>query len=129
MKRQLLPAFGVTLALSLVLGGAIPPSAVPHFALSSSAPEAGSTVQSPSTVRLTFTQEPQAGTVRIRIVEAEDAGVHVMNATQDSEDPTAFQIELHGTLPPAAYTVSWRGMGADGHVVRDTFQFVVSAPS
>ncbi|NNF11802.1 MAG: copper resistance protein CopC, partial [Gemmatimonadetes bacterium] len=31
------------------------------------------------------------------------------------------------TLPPGTYTVSWRGMGQDGHVVRDSFQFSVAA--
>ena len=59
-------------------------------------------------------------------VEAEDAGVHVMDAAQDSEDPQVFFIEMHGTLPAGSYTVSWRGMGEDGHVVRDTFEFSVA---
>lgn len=125
MKKQTSAVFG--LALMLMLAAATPPSAVPHFGLSESSPEAGSTVQSPGEVRLTFTQEPQEGSVQIRIVEAEDAGVHVMDAAQDTESPTVFSVVLHGTLPPATYTVSWRGMGEDGHVVRDTFQFTVSA--
>lgn len=125
MKKQTSAVF--SLALMLILAAATPPSAVLHFGLSTSSPEAGSTIQAPSEVRLTFTQEPQEGTVQIRIVEAEDAGVHVMDAAQDSESPTVFYIVLHGTLPPATYTVSWRGMGEDGHVVRDTFQFTVSA--
>ena len=51
-----------------------------------------------------------------------------MGAVQDAEDPLTFSIVLHGTLAPATYTVSWRGMGQDGHVVRDTFEFVVAAP-
>lgn len=125
MKKHLSAGFGV--ALMLALAAATPPSAVPHFALSSSSPEAGSTVEAPGEVRLTFTEEPQEGTVQIRIVEAEDAGVHVMDAAQDAESPTDFSVVLHGTLPPATYTVSWRGMGADGHVVRDSFEFTVSA--
>ena len=125
MKKQLCAALGFALMLGLT--AATPPSAVPHFALSSSSPEAGSTVEAPNEVRLTFTEEPQEGTVQIRILEAEDAGVHVMDVAQDGDDVTSFFIELHGTLPPATYTVSWRGMGADGHVVRDTFQFTVSA--
>lgn len=111
-------------ALLMALAAATP---APHFGLSSSSPEAGSTVEAPSEVRLAFTQVPQDGTVQIRIVEAEDAGVHVMDAVQDEDDPKVFSIVLHGTLPPATYTVSWRGMGDDGHVVRDTFQFTVAA--
>ena len=113
--------------LLLTLSAAVPAPTVPHFGLASSSPEAGATVPAPSEVQLRFTQVPQEGTVQIRIVEAEDAGVHVMDAVQDSEDPMAFSVVLHGTLAPATYTVSWRGMGEDGHVVRDTFEFTVAA--
>ena len=54
-------------------------------------------------------------------------GVHVMDAVQDEEDGRVFSVVLHGTLPPATYTVSWRGMSEDGHVVRETFDFTVAA--
>ncbi len=126
MKTLRVTALGA--ALLLTLTAAAPTAVVPHFGLSKSSPEAGATVESPAEVRLWFTQEPQEGTVQIRILEAEEAGVHVMDAAQDTEDPTVFSIMLHGTLPAATYTVSWRGMGEDGHVVRDTFQFTVAAP-
>lgn len=98
-----------------------------HFALSRSAPEADATVEAPSEIRLWFTQEPQEGTTSIRVVEAADAGVHVMEVAQDPDDPTSFYVQLHGTLPAGTYTVAWRGMGQDGHVVRDSFEFTVSA--
>lgn len=119
---------GTAIAIALVIMGATTATPVPHFGLASSSPEAGSTVPAPSEVRLSFTEEPQEGTVRISIVEAEAAGVHVMDAAQDDEDSRVFTVVLHGTLPAGTYTVSWRGMGADGHVVRDTFQFAVSTP-
>ncbi len=118
-------------ALSLlIIGGlaAAMPADVPHFALSRSAPEADATVPSPSEIRLWFTEEPEEGTAQIRLVEADDAGVHVMDVAQDEEDARSFYIELHGELTPGTYTVSWRGMGADGHVVRDTFEFTVGTP-
>lgn len=113
----------------LVVGGlvAATPAEVPHFALSKSSPEAGASVESPTEVRLWFTQEPQEGSTQIRLLEAEEAGVHVADVVQDSDDPLAFYVELHGDLAPGSYTVSWRGMGADGHVVRDTFEFEVTA--
>lgn len=119
----------LTLALlcGLVAATHVDTDAGVHFALSKSAPEADATVEAPSEIRLWFTQEPQEGTTSIRLVEAEDAGVHATEATQDSEDPTSFFVELHGTLAPGTYTVSWRGMGQDGHVVRDSFQFSVTA--
>ena len=121
-----------TAALALGLVGIL--AAVPaetaaplHFALERSTPEADATVQPPSEIRLWFTQEPQEGTTSIRVVEAEEAGVHVTDAAQAGDDPTSFHVQIHGTLPPGTYTVSWRGMGQDGHVVRDSFQFTVAA--
>jgi methionine-rich copper-binding protein CopC len=125
MKKLLPTALGAVLLL--IATAAAPAPRIPHFALSRSSPEAGATVTSPSEVRLWFTEEPQDGTVQIRLVEAEDAGVHVMDVAQDGDDRTSFYIEMHGMLPPATYTVSWRGMGDDGHVVRDTFEFTVTA--
>jgi methionine-rich copper-binding protein CopC len=111
----------------LALPSDAPAEAALHFGLSRSQPEAGSSVAAPSEVKLWFTEEPQEGTMSIRLLEAADAGVHVMDPVQDSEDPRAFSVALHGTIPDGTYTVSWRGMGADGHVVRDTFQFTVVA--
>jgi len=117
-------------ALSIaIVGGLVAamPADVPHFALSSSSPEADASVQSPTEIRLSFTEEPAEGTVQIRVVEADDAGIHVEDVMQDAEDGRVFSIEMHGTFAPGTYTVSWRGMGGDGHVVRDTFQFTVVA--
>lgn len=126
MKKFALPAVAFLLALA-TLTAATPEPTARHFALSKSSPEAGATVSAPSEIRLWFTQEPQDGTTSIRLVEADDAGVHVMDAEQDAEDPTVFYAMVHGSLPAGTYTVSWRGMGQDGHVVRDTFEFTVSA--
>lgn len=113
--------------LLLLVAAAAAAMPVPHFALDRSVPEADSTVESPTEIRLWFTQEPQEGTIQIRLLEADEAGVHVMDVTQDPEDPTSFFIVLHGELAAGDYNVSWRGMGADGHVVRDDFSFTVAA--
>lgn len=111
----------------LALSNDAPAKAAVHFGLDRSTPEAGSSLAAPTEVKLWFTEEPQEGTMSIRLLEAEDAGIHAMDPVQDPEDPRAFTVALHGTVPAGTYTVSWRGMGADGHVVRDTFQFTVVA--
>ena len=98
-----------------------------HFALRKSAPEEGASVESPAEVRLWFTEEPQEGTTSIQVAGADEAGVHVADVMQDSADPLSFGVELHGTLPPGTHTVAWRGMGSDGHAVRETFDFTVVA--
>lgn len=98
-----------------------------HFTLSQSAPEAGATLASPAEVRLWFTQVPQEGTTSIRLVDADGGLVHTGDVVQDPEDGQVFSIALHGTLAGGEYTVAWRAMGEDGHVVRDEFSFSVSA--
>jgi methionine-rich copper-binding protein CopC len=126
MRKRLQATFvSVAIISSLV---AATPVDVPHLELSRSVPEAGSSVQSPSEVRLWFNEVPEAGTVQIRLVEAADAGVHVEDAAQDTEDATVFSIMMHGTLAPGTYTVSWRAMSDDGEVARETFEFNVVAP-
>lgn len=125
--KSILQAAAVTIALVAALSAATAGDGVPHFGLSKSSPDAEATVEAPSEIRLWFTEEPQEGTTSIRVIEAEEAGVHVMEVTQDPDDPTSFYAELHGTLPARTYTVAWRGMGQDGHVVRDSFEFTVSA--
>jgi methionine-rich copper-binding protein CopC len=130
MRMQFMLKTARATALSIVLVAAMAaamPADVPHFALSKSAPEADASVDAPTEIRLWFTQEPQEGTTQIRLVEADDAGVHVGDIMQDGDDPLSFSVELHGTLAAGTYTVSWRGMGADGHVVRDDFEFTVAA--
>ena len=126
--KTLLQTTALALVLAAAMAAAPTTDAALHFALDRSAPEAGASVEAPSEIRLWFTQEPQEGTTSIRVVEAEDAGVHVTETAQHPDDPTSFYVQLHGTLPPGTYTVSWRGMGQDGHVVRDDFQFSVAAP-
>jgi methionine-rich copper-binding protein CopC len=126
MTTTLARTAALTLLLVSTLVAATPDAR--HFGLEKSSPEADASVESaPAEIRLWFTEEPQDGTVSIRVLEAEEAGVHVMDAAQDTEDPTVFFVQMHGTLSAGTYTVSWRGMGADGHVVRDTFQFSVAA--
>lgn len=109
----------------LALPADMPAEAAFHFGLSRSQPEAGASVAAPTEVKLWFTEEPQEGTVSIRLLEAADAGVHVMDPVEDPDDPRAFSVALHGSIPEGTYTVSWRGMAADGHVVRDSFEFTV----
>lgn len=124
MIRVLTAVLATSLLLAARPGGAAPL----HFGLSKSAPAEGAMVASPSEIRLWFTEEPAEGTTMIRLLEAEDTGVHVTDPVQDPEDPHSFTVTVHGELASGSYTVSWRGMGADGHVVRDSFTFTIANP-
>ena len=48
---------------------------------------------------------------------------------QNSEDPKLMEVEVPSVLDAGGYTVMWRGIGDDGHVVRDEFGFEVTPES
>lgn len=131
MPPRALLAGGLT-ALAFLLSSVVPgPSraldAEPslHLQLDRSAPGADATVASPSEIRLWFSQVPQAGATSARLIH--DGGpVEAMGELKaDPDDATVFAAPVAGALTPGLYTVSWRAMAADGHVVRGDFDFTV----
>ena len=116
-------------ALMAVAIGAIPPSFAPtdvHFALSKSMPEADSAIESPAEVRLWFTEPPEDNTVSIRLVDDDGGLVDAGDVAQDGDDAKIFSIAVEHVLAEGPYTVTWRAIGEDGHVVRGDFTFAVT---
>ena len=125
IRRTLLP-----LMLLVGLAAATPSDVVDaefHFALSKSAPVADSSLESPAEIRLWFTEVPDAGTTSIRLIGADEQVIRTGDVAQNQEDRQSFSVALEGTLSSGTYTVAWRAMGADGHVVRDDYEFTVVA--
>lgn len=98
-----------------------------HFALSRSVPEADAEVAPPAEVRLWFTEVPQESSMSVRLIDAAGEPVETGALGHDPEDGRIFFLPVEGTLPAGAYTVSWRAIGQDGHVVRGDFGFTVTA--
>lgn len=134
MMRSLLPT-ALAAALALVppalpaTGPAPGADAAPalHLRLDRSAPEADTTVASPAEIRLWFSQVPQAGATSARLV-FRGAPVEALGELEvDEDDGSVFAAPVREVLAPGVYTVSWRTMAADGHVVRGDFDFTVQA--
>jgi methionine-rich copper-binding protein CopC len=118
----------LSLALPIVLASAARlESSELHFALSASVPEADSSVPSPQEIRLRFTEVPQENSVAIRLINAAEHAVETGEPAPDPDDGRTVIVSVESTLPTGKYTVAWRGMGDDGHVVRGDFAFSVSA--
>lgn len=98
-----------------------------HFGLRKSEPLADASVASPSAVHLWFTEVPQENSARARVIDSNRELVPAGDIEQNDEDPTLFSVALEDTLAPGAYTVAWRGIGDDGHVVEGDFAFTVVA--
>lgn len=118
----------VALAAVLAVGtGAVPDtSAVPHFGLNKSAPAADASVTSLEEVRLWFTEAPEQNSVSIRLIDGAGNALDTGDLVTDAEDDRIFSVSFDGHLPAGTYTVSWRGIGDDGHVARGDFEFAVA---
>jgi methionine-rich copper-binding protein CopC len=97
-----------------------------HFALTKSVPADEATVRAVPEVKLWFSEVPEDGTVSMHLLDEGGDAVQTTSVAQDPEDPTAFFIRPSNPPPAARYSVAWRGMGDDGHVVRGTLKFNVT---
>lgn len=119
----------VALALIVATAAAAPVAgpAELHFALETSSPAADSSVPAPDELLLTFTQVPQENSVAVNLIDPAGTRVETGEPTYDAEDRRTMHVDVDPTLAVGAYTVAWRGIGDDGHVVRGDFTFSVTA--
>ena len=113
---------GVVLGFLLLTAGVAPE----HFGLSRSMPAADATVSELDEVRLWFTQVPQENSLSVRLVDGEGELVETSELSSDPEDGRIVTMGVPGPIASGAYTVAWRGIGDDGHVVRGDFSFLVA---
>lgn len=114
------------LAWAATVGLLPAPAALLHFELSRSAPAADSVVAPPEEIRLWFTQGAQEDATSIRLLDGSGNLVE-LGALESSDDRTEHAAAIPNLLADGTYTVAWRSMAADGHVVRGEFEFSVRA--
>jgi methionine-rich copper-binding protein CopC len=110
--------------------GSIAPAAagtiVRHLTLDASVPAADTAVTAPvAEVRLTFSEAPLLRGTSVRVV---DSGRSLMPASpprSHESDPRQVYVTLDPPLTSGAYTVQWRVIAQDGHVMRGNFGFEV----
>lgn len=96
--------------------------AMAHSELLESTPADGSTVsEAPRQVQLVFGEDvvQQGGAI---VVEASD-GARVDQAKTFATDANVATVQLVNDTPPGQYTVNFRVVSADGHIVSDTFDY------
>ena len=125
-SSTLLPGF-IALAITVVFVGVLGAAAPPHFDLAKSSPEADADVHMIDAVTLWFTEEPTEGSVSVRLIDAAGEPMEGFAAVVDEDDAKVYAVATPDGLAPGKYTVAWRGMGADGHVVRGDFSFTMMA--
>jgi copper resistance protein C len=116
--------------LSIALVGGVSTFAsaarVPHLKLKASFPAKDSTLTtSPDAVRLWLTEPADLPATRIAVTDAKGASVPVAKLTRGANASDPVEGRFTAPLTSGRYTVTWKAMSKDGHVVNGTFGFTV----
>lgn len=116
---------GAVTVLVMLLLSAAPASA--HAVLLRTEPSPQSTVkEAPGEVRLHFSESVEAAFGAVRIFDVDGKRVDEGKRVSAGGGRT---VVVPADLADGTYTVTWRVVSTDGHLIRGAFQFYVGAPS
>jgi methionine-rich copper-binding protein CopC len=96
-----------------------------HAILVRSSPSSRATLgQSPERIDLWFNERLEAAYSTVSVWDAGGVQVDGRNVTVDATDPRQLVVSLP-PLRPATYTVRYRVLSVDGHVVEGRFNFTI----
>jgi Putative copper export protein len=85
--------------------------------------------QAPERVRITFNEPIEEAFASIQVLDVTGRAVDRGDGGRMQDDPTTLSASLP-PLEPGVYTVVWRVVGRDGHLVKGNFAFsIAGAPS
>jgi methionine-rich copper-binding protein CopC len=84
---------------------------------------------SPAELRLWLSQRPTLSVTSVRLLDARGAAVPTGPLTMAGDAKAPLVVPVRARLAPGRYTVRWRTMARDGHVVDGSFAFAVTAPA
>jgi methionine-rich copper-binding protein CopC len=113
-------------AVALLAGALLAPAlAWGHAEMVKSVPARRSTsATSPPRVRLAFNERVEGRFSRVSVWDAKGAQVDLKDVEVDPEDPKQLTVGLPA-LEPGTYTVRFRVLSVDGHVVESQFPFTI----
>jgi len=113
------------LAFVLILVTALPLNASAHAALVKSSPARGTTlVQPPQRVELTFSERLEPAYSTVDVADTAGQQVDLRDASLSPADSRRLTVSLPH-LVAGKYTVRFRVLSVDGHVVQSEFAFTV----
>jgi copper resistance protein C len=102
-------------------------AALAHSLLVRSQPERRATVtRPPEEVRLWFSERIEPAYARVSVWDAGGKQVDAGDAAVDPADATALAVRTPG-LRAGRYTVRYRVLSVDGHIVESSFDFTVGS--
>jgi methionine-rich copper-binding protein CopC len=117
----------VVLGVALLVGvGLRVTTSEAHASLVASAPAQRATIaHPPPRVVLTFNERLEPAYTRVSVWDAGGQQVDLKDAALDSENQKIVNVSLP-PLPPGRYTVRYRVLSVDGHIVEASFVFSVA---
>jgi copper resistance protein C len=104
-------------------------SAWAHAFLNHADPKVGSEVaQSPTEVRLWFTQALEPAFSTLTVADAQGQEMDKKDAHLDAKDATLLMVSVP-TLAAGTYTVNWQVVSTDTHKTQGSFKFTVKPTS
>ena len=99
-----------------------------HLKLVRSSPSADTVMaKSPDAIRLWLSEPADAPVSKIALTTAAGAKVVIGAVTRDAAKDAPLVAVIPASLPNGGYSVTWKAMSKDGHVVNGTFAFHVGA--
>jgi methionine-rich copper-binding protein CopC len=83
----------------------------------------GAVKQSPTEVRLTFSEGVEVSFCRVQVLDAAGQQVDKKDVHSDPKKPRELIVSLPASLGAGAYKVIWRAVAADTHVTNGEFTF------
>jgi methionine-rich copper-binding protein CopC len=115
-----------TVVLAALLASLVLPGmAAAHAVLVKSSPARRAALSvPPSRVELTFNERLEPAYSTVSVAASDNARVDDGNVVVGPEDPRRLSVGL-AALRPGTYTVKFRVLSVDGHVVEGTFPFEI----
>lgn len=114
------------LAFVLILVTALPLNASAHAALVKSSPARGTTLlQHPQRVELVFSERLEPAYSTVEVVDAANQQVDLRDGSLSPADSRRLTVSLP-PLTAGKYTVRFRVLSVDGHVVQSEFPFTIA---
>ncbi|HEY8506930.1 MAG TPA: copper resistance CopC family protein [Steroidobacteraceae bacterium] len=108
--------------IALIAFASVPLLTLAHTHLKESSPANGAVIaKAPSSITLTFS-EP----TRLTALTVEEGGTERKLGPLPTEASARIEVPV-AELAPGAYTLKWRAVGKDGHVMSGTIRFTISA--
>lgn len=115
-------------AISLIFFTAFPASVLAHAIMVKSSPEKDSTIdRSPAQVDIWFNEKVRSAHKSLAVISSAGQRVDNKDIQQEALDPSHIYTSIPD-LPPDTYTVRYRVISADTHVVSGKFSFTIGKP-